>query len=151
MRHVSRAICNVMCHLVFVTCHLYTCHEGQKPQQQPHTLTVLSPPLSTGCWFAKTKKSNVGYCQKPEKKCVFCCSLLEIPHPTRILQSIEKQSSSTPGGLKPVWSGSHGSAVHGWALQWQTCQNCKVRHNSFKFRAVQFTNGQYSLVMDSTV
>ena len=57
MYHVS----DVTCHVSHVTCVMcsfspITCHESQQPQLQ--TLSVLTPALCTGGWFAKTQKKK---------------------------------------------------------------------------------------------
>ena len=72
-----------------------TCHKRQQPQ--PLTLPLLTPPLCSVCWLAKTRKSKKNIHnmknhlkrQKPKNFVRF--AILAIPSSTRSLQSNRKQ------------------------------------------------------------
>ena len=53
---VTCYVSHVTCHVSCVACHIspVTCHWRQQPQ--PQTLPLLTPPLRTVGWFAKTNK-----------------------------------------------------------------------------------------------
>ena len=60
--HMSCVTCDVSC----VMCHVspVTCHLSLTPHPQPHTLPLLTPPLCTEGWFAKTQKPNIFFKRK---------------------------------------------------------------------------------------
>ena len=58
-KHIKKNyVSHVTCHVSCVTCCVLpvTCHSRQQPQWQ--TLPLLTPPLFTAGWFAKTQKPD---------------------------------------------------------------------------------------------
>ena len=96
---VMCGLCDVSCatcHMSYITCHLSLMTTATATYLPP----LLTAPLCTVGWFAKTK--NTQKLSKTQNLSKLIYPILEISQPTRSLQSIGKQSSKSHSGLKQL-------------------------------------------------